>query len=72
MHELNELRLQAYESSRLYTENVKRYHDSRILPEDFKVGMMVLLFNSRLRLFPRKLKSKWLGPFKIKDIRPYG
>ncbi|XP_050920540.1 uncharacterized protein LOC127138190 [Lathyrus oleraceus] len=72
MHELDELRLQAYESSRLYKERVKRYHDSKIMPKDFKVGQMVLLFNSRLRLFPGKLKSKWSETFQIKDIRPYG
>ena len=33
---------------------------------------MVLLFNSRLRLFPEKLKSKWSGPFQIKEVKPYG
>ena len=32
----------------------------------------MLLFNSRLRLFPRKLKSKWSGPFLVKDVKPYG
>lgn len=72
MHDLDELRLQAYESSRLYKERVKRYHDSRILSKDFKVRQTVQLFNSRLRLFPGKLKSKWSRPFQIKDIRPYG
>lgn len=33
---------------------------------------MVLLFNSKLRLFPKELKSKWLGPFQIKEVKPYG
>jgi hypothetical protein len=33
---------------------------------------MVLLFNSRLKLFPGKLKSKWSGPFVIKEVRNYG
>jgi hypothetical protein len=23
-------------------------------------------------LFPGKLKSKWFGPFRIKEIKPYG
>ena len=32
----------------------------------------VLLFNSRFKLFPGKLKSKWSGPFTIKDVKPYG
>ena len=35
-------------------------------------GQMVLLFNSRLRLFPGKLKSKWSGPFMVKEVKPYG
>ena len=32
----------------------------------------MLLFNSRLKLFPGKLKSRWSGPFKIKEVLPYG
>lgn len=32
---------------------------------------MVLLFNLRLKLFPRKLKSKWLSYFTIKEVMPY-
>ena len=31
-----------------------------------------MLFNSRLKLFPGKLKSKWSRPFTIKEVRPYG
>ncbi|PNX63401.1 hypothetical protein L195_g061607, partial [Trifolium pratense] len=40
--------------------------------KDFRPGQMVLLFNSRLKLFPGKLKSKWSGPFKIHEVKPYG
>lgn len=72
LNELDELRLQAYESSRIYKERVKIYHDSKIHPEDFKVGQMVILFNSRLSLFPGKMKSKWSGPSQIKNVKPYG
>jgi hypothetical protein len=35
-------------------------------------GQLVLLFNSRLKLFPGKLKSKWSGPFMVKEVKPYG
>ncbi|XP_006582573.1 uncharacterized protein LOC114415970 [Glycine soja] len=28
--------------------------------------------SSRLKLFPGKLKSKWSGPFTIKEVKPYG
>ena len=32
----------------------------------------MLLFNSRLKLFPGKLKSKWSGPFTVVQVFPYG
>ena len=66
------MRLTAYESSKLYKERVKAYHDKELLKKDFKSGQQVLLFNSRLKLFPGKLKSKWSRPFVIKKVRPYG
>ncbi|WJX86517.1 hypothetical protein P8452_68818 [Trifolium repens] len=72
MHELEEMRFHAYESSKLYKEKVKEYHDKWIISKNFKLGQLVLLFNSRLRLFPGKLKSKWSGPFKVKEVKPYG
>ncbi|XP_054813505.1 uncharacterized protein LOC129314162 [Prosopis cineraria] len=37
-----------------------------------QAGQLVLLFNSRLRLFPGKLKSRWSGPFKVISVAPYG
>ena len=54
---LEEKRLTAYESSKLYKEKVKAYHDKKLLKKDFKPGQQVLLFNSRLKLFPRMMKS---------------
>ncbi|CAA7058514.1 unnamed protein product [Microthlaspi erraticum] len=50
----------------------KAAHDKLIRLKDFKVGDSVLLFNSKLRLFPGKLRSKWSGPFKIHEVLPYG
>ena len=72
MHQLEEMRNQAYESSKLYKERVKKYHDKKLIQRQFRPGQMVLLFNSRLRLFPGKLKSKWSGPFMVKEVKPYG
>ncbi|XP_017413013.1 uncharacterized protein LOC108324583 [Vigna angularis] len=66
------MRLSAYESSKLYKERRKAYRDKKIFKREFYPGQYVLLFNSRLRLFPRKLKSKWLGPFLVKVVKPYG
>ncbi|KAL8145225.1 hypothetical protein AgCh_003427 [Apium graveolens] len=72
LNELDELRFDAYDNSRLYKERTKKMHDKMIQQRDFQVGDMVLLFNSRLRLFPGKLKSRWSGPFTITDIKFYG
>ena len=32
----------------------------------------VLLYNSRLHLFPEKLRSRWSGPFILKHVYLYG
>jgi len=72
LQELEEMRLSAYKSSKFYKEKMKAYHDKKILKREFYPSQSVLLFNSRLRLFPGKLKSKWSGPFLVKDVKPYG
>jgi len=66
------MRLNAYSSSKLYKECTKKYHDKKIVERNFHPGQFVLLFNSRLRLFPRKLKSKWSDPYVVKEVKPYG
>ena len=70
--ELEEMRLNAYESSKIYKEKMMVYHDQKLIQKTFKPNQQVLLYNSRLRLFPGKLKSKWSRPFIIKEVRPYG
>ncbi|XP_069144349.1 uncharacterized protein [Solanum lycopersicum] len=68
LNELDEFRLKAYERSDLYKEKMKKYHDQKIEKREFMVGDLVFLFNSRLRLFPRKLKSKWTGPYLVTQL----
>ncbi|XP_075076906.1 uncharacterized protein LOC107822177 [Nicotiana tabacum] len=68
LYELEEFRFQAFESARLYKERMKLMHDKHILDRNFKPGDRVLLYNSRLRLFPGKLKSRWSGPFKVVQL----
>nr|GEU68225.1 hypothetical protein [Tanacetum cinerariifolium] len=73
LNELMELRDGAYENTQIYKERTKRWHDSRLRGDtNFINGEKVLLFNSRLKLHPRKLKSKWYGPFVVKIMYPYG
>nr|GEW78853.1 reverse transcriptase domain-containing protein [Tanacetum cinerariifolium] len=71
INELNELRDQAYENSLIYKEKSKRLHDSKIKKRVFNIGNRVLLFNSRLKIFSGKLKSRWSGPFIISQVFPY-
>nr|GEY89672.1 reverse transcriptase domain-containing protein [Tanacetum cinerariifolium] len=62
LKELNELCDRAYENSLIYKEKTKKIHDSKIKNRIFNVGDRVLLFNSRLNIFSRKLKTRWSGP----------
>ncbi|KAK4733857.1 hypothetical protein R3W88_008118 [Solanum pinnatisectum] len=60
MNELDEFCLKAYESSALYKEKMKKYHDQKIEKREF------------VALFPGKLKSKWTGPFIVTQVFPHG
>ncbi|GKC44929.1 putative nucleotidyltransferase, ribonuclease H [Tanacetum coccineum] len=73
LNELMELRDGAYENTRIYKERTKKWHDSRLHGDkNFKVGDKVLLFNSRFKMHPGKLKSRWYGPNVVKTVYPYG
>ncbi|GKD69424.1 reverse transcriptase domain-containing protein [Tanacetum coccineum] len=72
MNELNELRDLAYENYLIYKEKTKKIHDSNIKNCVFNVGDRVLLFNSRLKIFSGKLKTRWTRPFTVAQVFPYG
>ncbi|KAM1099980.1 hypothetical protein ACFX15_006272 [Malus domestica] len=72
LNELEEVRNEAYENSRIYKEKTKAFHDRMIRSKMFSIGQKVLLFNSRIRLFPGKLRSKWIGPFIVTNVFPHG
>ncbi|XP_016178196.1 uncharacterized protein LOC107620573 [Arachis ipaensis] len=72
LNELEEFRNQAYDNAKIYKENTNRWHDQKIARREFKEGQRVLLYNSRLKFFLGKLKSRWSGPFTILKVSPYG
>nr|GEV57677.1 reverse transcriptase domain-containing protein [Tanacetum cinerariifolium] len=72
LNELSDLRDQAYENYVIYKERMKKLHDSKIKNRIFNVGDQVLLFNSSLKIFSGKLKTRWSGPFTITRVFPYG
>ncbi|CAM8885214.1 unnamed protein product [Rhodiola kirilowii] len=70
--ELEKLRLEAYESQSDYKARTKLYHDKFILRRSFEIGQQVLLFSSRLRLMPGKLRSRWTGPYTVTKVFNHG
>nr|GEU86595.1 reverse transcriptase domain-containing protein [Tanacetum cinerariifolium] len=72
LNELNEICDHAYENSLIYKEKTKRIHDSKIKNRVFNLRDRVLFFNSRLKIFSGKLKTRWSGPFTIAKVFPYG
>jgi len=70
INELEEIRNDAYENLKIHKARIKEFHDKRILRKTFDVGQKVLFYNSRLHLFPGKLRSRWSGPFIVKHVYP--
>ena len=58
--------------ARIYKDKTKKWHDQKILRREFKARELVLLYNSKLKLFPRKLKSRWSGPYIVVASTPFG
>ena len=72
LNELEELRMNAYENAKLYKDRTKLWHDKNLIKKEFYKGELVLLYNSRLKLFPEKLMLRWSDPFKVIKVHPYG
>jgi hypothetical protein len=72
IHELEELRLVAYDSAALYKKKTRLWHDKTILRRSFRIREWVLLFNSRLKLFSGKLRSRWTGPYRVQKVFDHG
>ncbi|XP_027174318.1 uncharacterized protein LOC113773921 [Coffea eugenioides] len=72
LQELEEIRNEAYENASIYKEKSRAFHDQQISRKTFEVGQKVLLYQSRLKLFSGKLRSRWIGPFIVTHVFPYG
>ncbi|XP_031261148.1 uncharacterized protein LOC116119351 [Pistacia vera] len=57
LNELDELRNEVYENAKIYKERTKLYHDKAIQWKKFQSG---------------KLKSKWIGPFIVREVFSHG
>ena len=68
LQELQELRHDAYENAAIYKEKTKAFHDRHIRRRSFQIGDKVWLYNSCLKLFPGKLRSRWDGPYVVLEL----
>ena len=71
MNELDELLRESYESSQIYKERLKLFHDKTIVRKTFEPHQKLLLYSSCLHMFLGKLHSRWTGPFVVKVVYPY-
>ena len=72
LNELEEPRNDAYLNSKITKERSKKWHDQMVARKHFQKGDKVLLYDSKLHIFPGKLKSRWIGPFTIHQVYPNG
>ena len=72
LNEMEELRNDAYINSKVTKQRMKKWHDQLISNKEFRKGQRVLLYVLRLHIFPRKLKSRRIGPFIIHQVHPNG
>ncbi|XP_076957178.1 uncharacterized protein LOC143632580 [Bidens hawaiensis] len=72
IHELEELRDHAYAHSYNYKLKTKELHDRKLRSDkQFMCGGSIFLFNSRPKLHPRKLRSRWYRSYTVKEVFPY-
>ena len=72
LQELQELRNESYQNAEIYKAKNKAYHDKHINMKSFHVHDKLWLYNSHLRLFPGKLRSRWDGPYEILEVYDNG
>ncbi|RVW66279.1 Transposon Tf2-8 polyprotein [Vitis vinifera] len=68
LNEMEELRNNAYINSKVAKQRMKKWHDQLISNKEFQEGQRVLMYDTRLHIFPGKLKSRWIGGRNFKEI----
>jgi hypothetical protein len=66
-----ELKHGGYKNDELCKERTKKYPDKQLVKKEFYVGQKVLIYNSELKLFPNKLKSRWYGLYDVTKVYPH-
>ena len=72
LQELQELQNESYQNAEIYKAKNKAYHDKHINRKSFHVHDKLWLYNSRLKLFSGKLRSRWDGLYEILEVYDSG
>ena len=64
-NELDEIRLLALQCTMIIHQQRAKWHDNLIKNKVFQKGDWALLYDSGFQDFPRKLQTRWLGPYEI-------
>ncbi|XP_076942851.1 uncharacterized protein LOC143612863 [Bidens hawaiensis] len=70
--EIEKLRDEAYDCASAYKAKMKKVHDANIRLKNFEVGQKIWLYNTGMKLFPGKLKSKWTSPYSVVRVGNHG
>ncbi|XP_076911290.1 uncharacterized protein LOC143569169 [Bidens hawaiensis] len=70
--EIVELRDEAYDCASTYKAKMKKFPDADIRLKNFEVGQKVWLYNTRMKLFPGKFKSKRTGQYSVVRVGNQG
>ncbi|RVW18965.1 Retrovirus-related Pol polyprotein from transposon 17.6 [Vitis vinifera] len=70
LNEMGELRNNAYINSKVAKQRMKKWHDQLISNKEFQEGQRVLLYDTRLHIFPGKLKSGGLAHLLFTEYIP--
>ncbi|XP_057948211.1 uncharacterized protein LOC131143864 [Malania oleifera] len=69
--ELKESKREVYDKAYLATKQMKLLHDNKIKDKQLFPNQQVLFYDSRLHLFPGKLKSRWGDSYIFKHVHPH-
>ena len=67
-----EIHHQEIQSTKNSKETTKKWHDRNTKRKDISVGDLVLLYDTRLKVKPKKLHTTWVGPYTVKDLNNNG
>jgi hypothetical protein len=72
LNELEEKRLDSIQQTTIIQQQRLQWHDKNIKNKQFQKGNWALLYDSRFKEFQGKLRTRWLGPYKVDTVFPNG